>query len=120
MGDALTEGEFRYQLSEGGMGLVGLAIPHSLRRSAWASCATTAGVGGFPLLAVLVYVADEYPTFYAGTRTLQASVVRLYGVVVIFGRWMRVGCARLCGVHEAPSRGPGSGVCQHLRGHLLI
>jgi hypothetical protein len=34
-------------------------VPHSLRRSACASSATAAGVGGFPLLTVLVYVADE-------------------------------------------------------------
>ena len=46
-----------------------------------ASRATTAGVRGFSLLAVLVYVADEYPTFYTGAWTLQASVVGLYGVV---------------------------------------
>ena len=32
--------------------------------------ATTAGVGGFPLLAVLVYVADEDPAAYAGAGTL--------------------------------------------------
>jgi hypothetical protein len=65
--------------------------------SVWASRATPAGVGGFSLLAVLVYVADEHPAAYAGAATLQASVVRLYGVVVILGRWVRVGCARLCG-----------------------
>jgi len=57
--------------------------PHSLRRSAWASRAAAAGVGVFSLLAVLVYVADEYPAFEASTRTLQAGVVRLYSVVVI-------------------------------------
>ena len=33
-----------------------------------------APVGGFSLLAVLVYVADEYLAVEAGTRTLQASV----------------------------------------------
>jgi hypothetical protein len=44
-----------------------------------------ASVGGFPLLAVLVYIADEHPAFEAGARTLQASVVRLYSVVMIFG-----------------------------------
>ena len=47
-----------------GMGTLGWR-PHSLRRSAWASRATAAGVGGFPLLTVLVYVADEYPAIYA-------------------------------------------------------
>jgi hypothetical protein len=91
-----------------------------LRRSAWATRATTARVGGFPLLTVLVYVADEYPAVHAGVGTLQASVVRLYGVVVILNGWVRVGCARLCAVHEAPPRGPGSGVVQHLRGHSFI
>jgi hypothetical protein len=40
--------------------------------------------------------------------------------LVILGGWVRVGCARLCGVHEAPPRGPGPGVLQHLRGHLFI
>jgi hypothetical protein len=82
--------------------------------------AAAAWVGGFPLLAVLVYVADEYPAFDAGTGTLQAGVVSLYGVVVLLGRWVRVWCARLCGVHEAPPRGPGSGVLHHPRGHSFI
>jgi hypothetical protein len=63
--------------------------------------AAAAGVGGFSLLAMLVYVADEYPVIEAGTRTLQASVVRLYGVVVLLGRWVRVRCARLFGVHSS-------------------
>ena len=62
----------------------------------------TAGVGGFPLLTMLVYVANEHPAFEAGARTLQASVVGLYGVVVVLSRWVRVGCARLCSVHSVP------------------
>ena len=45
--------------------------------------AAAAGVGGFPLLAKLVYVADEYPTLKTRAGTLKASVVRLYGVVVV-------------------------------------
>ena len=65
-----------------------------------ASRATTAGVGDFSLLAVLVYVADEYPTSKTGAWTLQAGVVGLYGVVVILGRWVRLGCARLSRVHS--------------------
>ena len=78
-----------------------MAIPHSPRRSAWISLATTATVGGFSLLAVLVYVADEYPTLQTRAGTLQASVVGLYGVVVILGRWVRMGCARLSRVHSS-------------------
>jgi DNA-binding Xre family transcriptional regulator len=45
--------------------------------------------------------------------------VRLYGVVVILSRWVRVGCARLCGVHWGPfplGQVPGSG--RLLRGHF--
>ena len=72
-----------------------------LRVLAWASRATAAPVGGFSLLAVLVYVADEHPAIYAGAGARQASVVRLYGVVVILSRWVRVGCARLSRVHSS-------------------
>jgi hypothetical protein len=32
---------------------------------------------------VLVYVADEHPAFEATAGTLQASVVRLYGLVIV-------------------------------------
>jgi len=60
-----------------------LAIP-ILRHSAWAIRATTAGVGDFSLLAVLVYVADEDPTLKTRAGTLQTSVVSLYSVIVIF------------------------------------
>jgi hypothetical protein len=100
--------------------MVGLAIPHSLRRSAWAIRAAPALVGGFSLLAVLVYVADEHPALKAGAGTLQTGVVSLYGVVVILSGWVRVGCARLLCGHEVPPRGPGSGVLLHLRGHFFI
>src|SRR5215217_5588256 len=55
------------------MGDSRVASPFSTR-SAWASRATAAGVGGFPLLTVLVYVADEYPAIYASAGALQASV----------------------------------------------
>ena len=61
--------------------------------------------------------AKEHPAVHAGVGALQAGVVRLYGVVVILG-WVRVGCARLCVGHEVPLRGPGLGVCYHLRGQL--
>jgi hypothetical protein len=62
--------------------------------------AAAAWVGGFPLLAVFVYVADEHPAVYAGAETLQASVVSFYGVVVILSGWVRMGCARLSRVHS--------------------
>ena len=45
--------------------------------------AAATAVGGFPLLVVLVYVADEYPASYATARTLEAGVVSLYGVVIM-------------------------------------
>src|ERR671911_113720 len=53
--------------------------------------------------------AKEHPAVHAGVGALEAGVVRLYAVVVIVSGWVRVGCARLCGVHEAPPLGPGSG-----------
>jgi hypothetical protein len=71
------------------------------RLSGLASVTPAAAVGGFPLLAVLVYVADEHPAAYAGVGALQAGVVGLYGVVMILGGWVRVGCARLCSVHSS-------------------
>ena len=37
--------------------------------------AATAGIGGFSLLAVLVYVADEYPSIYAGAGNLRHRCV---------------------------------------------
>jgi hypothetical protein len=60
--------------------------PHSYGLGLSAIGATAAPVGGFPLLAVLVYVADEYPAFEAGAETLKAGVVRLYGVVIVVMR----------------------------------
>jgi hypothetical protein len=41
--------------------------------------------GRFPLLAVLVYIADEYPAVYARVeaQALETGVVSLYGVVLI-------------------------------------
>jgi DNA-binding XRE family transcriptional regulator len=51
---------------------------------------------------------------------LKASVVRLYGIVVVLGRWVRMGCARLLCGHGVLSLGPGPGEWLLLRGHLLI
>jgi hypothetical protein len=61
------------------------------RLSGLASVTPAAAVGGFPLLAVLVYVADEHPAAYAGVgaQALKASVVSFYGVVVILGGGVR-------------------------------
>jgi DNA-binding Xre family transcriptional regulator len=82
-------------------------------------CAAAAAVGRFPLLAVLVYVADEHPALKTRPGTFKASVVGLYSVVVIVSRLVRVGCARLSRVHSLhPFCGPGSGVRHHLRGHF--
>jgi hypothetical protein len=45
--------------------------------------------------------AKEHPAIHAGVGALEAGVVSLYSVVVLLGRWVRVGCARLCGVHKS-------------------
>jgi hypothetical protein len=42
------------------------------------------------LLTVLVYVTDENPAFEAGAGALEAGVMRLYSVVVVLGRWVRI------------------------------
>jgi hypothetical protein len=57
--------------------MVGLALPHSLRRSAWASHATTAGVGGFPLLTVLVCVAHEDTVLEEAMDNLKEAAQRI-------------------------------------------
>ena len=60
---------------------------------AWLSAirAATAGHGLYDLdlFAVLVYVADEHPAAHAGVGALEAGVMRLYGVVVVLGGWVR-------------------------------
>jgi hypothetical protein len=53
------------------------------RLSSLAGVAAAARVGCFPLLAILVYVADEDPTLEAGAETLEAGVVHLDGVVLV-------------------------------------
>jgi hypothetical protein len=45
--------------------------------------------------------AKEHPAVYAGVGALEAGVVCLYGIVVILSGWVRVRCARLCGVHKS-------------------
>jgi hypothetical protein len=55
---------------------------------------------------MLVYVADEYPAAYTGVGALEAGVMRLYGVVVILGGWVRYShgvnlLARLAGLRGA-------------------
>jgi hypothetical protein len=49
-------------------------------------------------------------------RALNSRVVCVYGVVVILGRWVRVGYARLWCAHEAPPRGPEPGSAATLAG----
>ena len=44
--------------------------------------------------------AKEHPAVHAGVGALEAGVVRLYGIVVILGGWVRIGCARLSSVHS--------------------
>jgi hypothetical protein len=39
--------------------------------------------------------ANEHPAVHAGTGALEAGVVRLYGVVVILGGWVRLGYTTL-------------------------
>ena len=73
---------------------------------------------------MLVYVADVNPPVYAGvgTQALKTSVVSLYGVVVILSGWVRGLSGRLLLVHSFTSFscGPGSGVCDHPRGHFFV
>ena len=84
---------------------------------------------GFDDLDLFAVVADDQMTDVdgaihagAGAQTLEAGIVRLYSVVVILGGWVRVGCARLFGVHSEPpsSVGRAPGWYQHLRGHFFI
>jgi hypothetical protein len=78
------------------------------------SRATAARVGSFSLLTVLVYVADEHPAFQACARALEAGVVYLYGVVVAFAGWVRVGSSRpkgRCQGHSTRPLGAGRGAC---------
>ena len=92
-------------------------VPHCLRRSAQAwTCligpelsAIRAAAARHALvlddLAIKVVLrldnaAKEHPAVHAGVGALEAGVVRLYSVVVILSGWVRVGCARLCGVHS--------------------
>jgi hypothetical protein len=54
----------------------------------------------FAATGVLDKVPQVDDTIVAGVGALQASVVRLYGVVLLLSGWVRVGCARLFGVHS--------------------
>jgi DNA-binding SARP family transcriptional activator len=63
----------------------------------------------------------RHPAIVAGVGALEAGVMRLYGVVVILGGWVRVGCARLCGVHSEPpsSVGRSPGAREHSPGSMV-
>jgi hypothetical protein len=73
-----------------------------------AICALAAGNGLYDLdlftgTGVLDKVRDVDEAIGAGVGALEAGVMRLYGVVLILGGWVR-GCARLlCGHEVAPS-----------------
>jgi hypothetical protein len=68
---------------------------------------------------VLDNMSDEDDALVAGVGALKASVMRLYGVVVIFSGWLRWVRGRLLCGHEVPLRGPCPGVCHHRRGVFL-
>src|SRR5215217_3526614 len=91
--DATTEGITGRLLATCPSSYSWSVIPTLTERGLSASFASAAaaGVGGFSLLAVLVYVADEYPAIYAraGAQALEGGVVSIYGVVVILGRGAR-------------------------------
>jgi hypothetical protein len=80
--------------------MVGLTIPHSLRRSAWASCAAAAGHAlvlddlAIKVVLGLDNAAKDHPAFHAGVGALQAGVVRLYAVVIVAGLRYSVGVHR--------------------------
>jgi hypothetical protein len=70
--------------------------------SALRAAAARDGVDDLDLFSVFAenQAADVDDAISTGVRALQASVVRLYGIVVILGGWVRVGCARLSSVHS--------------------
>ena len=72
------------------------------RLSAIRAAAARHGVYDLDLFAVVAYdpMADVDDALQAGVGTLERGVVRLYGVVVVLDRWVRVGYVRLCGVHS--------------------
>jgi hypothetical protein len=45
--------------------------------------------------------AKEHPAVHAGVGALEAGVVSFYSIVVSVSGWVRVGCARLYGVHSS-------------------
>ena len=59
------------------------------------------GLKDLDLFAVLFdQMADVDDAIGTGVGALKAGVMRLYGVVVILGGWVRAGCAILDGGHE--------------------
>ena len=99
--------------------MVGLAIPHSA--SVRVGYPRNGGNGRRLLSPRRARPCSRRnPAAYAGAGKLQAGVVRLYRIIVMIGGGVHVGCARLSGVHEAPPRGSGPGVFQHLRGHSFF
>jgi len=77
----------------------------------------------FPRLRVEGDLPYRHPTVAAGVGTvlIRTRIMSTINIrIMILGGWVRVGYARLCGVHEAPPRGPGSEVRLHLRGHFIM
>ena len=66
---------------------------------------------------VLDKATDVDDAVYTGVGALEAGVMRLYGVVMILGRWVRVGCARLSSVHSSVPTflWAGAGECANTR-----
>jgi hypothetical protein len=86
---------------------------------------TRNGLDDLDLFAVVTddQMTDVDDALVAGVGALKAGVMRLNGVVGILSRWVRMGCARLCGVHSEPpsSVGRASGdTWRSLRGAIPV
>jgi len=103
--------------------LVVAALVIRVGLSAIRASPTRDGVHDLDLFAstgVLNKVPDVDDAISAGVGAFEASVMRLYSVVVILG-WVRVGCARPFGVHSvfSLSVGQSRGVREHSPGSII-
>ena len=102
--DPLLQGLFAQLQGQGTPAPVLLAHDmHAPLVACFSAALTRNGFEDLGLFAVLAddEMADVDGAVHAGTGALQASVVGLNSVVVIVGGWVRVGCARLSGVHSS-------------------